>query len=160
MERSALVTAAGTGLRHEQPYEPLLDFALGDPWTPPSVATRFLLPRIADPEAAARRRMNYEAILRELGQAVPAPFGVLPEGASPFAFLFETERREEVVRRFQANGIGAYPFWLAFHPATPAERFPEIVARRRRTAALPVHQELTPAAVGRIVAAAPRALRG
>lgn len=154
MERSRVLASAGAALRRERPYEPSLDFALGDPGTRPSAATRFLLPRIADSQAAARRRANYGALLEELREAVPAPFNVLPEGASPFAFLFESDHRDEIVQHFRERGIGAYPFWLAFHPATPAEGFPEIVLRRRRAVALPVHQELTRAAVGRIVAAA------
>jgi dTDP-4-amino-4,6-dideoxygalactose transaminase len=154
MERSGILAAAGARLRGERPYDPSLDFALGDPQTQPSTATRFLLPRIADPQAAARRRANYSALLEELGEAVAAPFAVLPEGASPFALLFESEAREEVIQHFRERGIGAYPFWLAFHPATPAESFPHIASRRRRTIALPVHQELTRAAVGRILAAA------
>jgi dTDP-4-amino-4,6-dideoxygalactose transaminase len=159
MERSGLL-AAGAELRRERPYDPSLDFALGDPETPPSAATRFLLPRIADPGAAGNRHANYVALLGELGEAVGAPFASVPEGASPFAFLFETDRREEVVRRFRARGIGAYPFWLAFHPATPVDQFPGIAARRRRTVALPVHQELTQSAVDRIVAAASAVLSG
>jgi perosamine synthetase len=154
MERSALLASAGTGLRRERPYEPSLDFALGDPATAPTAATQFLLPRIADPGAAVRRHANYVALLGELREAVAAPFASVPEGASPFAFLFETDRREEVVRRFRAHGIGAYPFWLAFHPAAPADQFPDIAARRRKTVALPVHQELTQSAVRRLVTAA------
>ena len=154
MERSALLAAAGGRLRRERAYEPSLDFALGDPGTPPSGATRFLVRRIADPKVADERRANYAALLEELGEAVPAPFSSLHPGASPFAFLFETERRDDVIARFRERGIGAYPFWLAFHPATPVERFPEISARRQRAVALPVHQELTSAAIGRIAAAA------
>lgn len=156
MERSGILAAAGARLRRERAYEPLLDFALGDPHTPPSTATRFLLRRIADPRTAARRRANYGAILEELSEAVPAPFAVLPEGASPFALLFESEARDAVVHHFREHGIGAYPFWLAFHPATPSEAFPDIAARRQRAVALPVHQELTRAAVARIVTAARR----
>jgi dTDP-4-amino-4,6-dideoxygalactose transaminase len=160
MERSGMLAAAGTALQGDRPYDPSADFALGDPGTPPSVPTRFLLPRIVDHRAAARRRANYSALLEELGDLVRAPFGVLPEGASPFAFLFEHEDRDGAVQHFRERGIGAYPFWLAFHPATPAEDFPEIAVRRGRTVALPVHQELTRAAVGRIVAAAHSIPRG
>lgn len=160
MERSAVLASAGRGLRREQSYDASRDFALGDPDTPASAATRFLLPRIVDPGAAGRRRANYGALLREVGEAVAAPFASVPEGASPFAFLFETEHREEIVRQFRARGIGAYPFWLAFHPATPVDQFPDIVTRRSRTVALPVHQELTRSGVDRIVAAASVVLSG
>ena len=160
MERSAVLASAGRGLRRDQPYDPSLDFALGDPETPASAASRFLLPRIADRGAAARRRANYGALLREVGEAVSAPFASVPEGASPFAFLFETDDREEIVGRFRAHGIGAYPFWLAFHPATPADQFPDIARRRSRTVALPVHQELTQSGVDRIAAAASALLSG
>jgi hypothetical protein len=113
MERSAILTAAGTSFRRERPYEPSADFALGDPGTPPSVATSLLLPRLAVSRAAARRRANYGALLQELGESVPEPFAMLPEGASPFAFVFESDHRDEVVAHFRRRGIGAYPFWLA-----------------------------------------------
>jgi dTDP-4-amino-4,6-dideoxygalactose transaminase len=154
MERSAVFAELGKSLRRDRPYDPAADFAFGDPDTSPSTATRLLIPRLAGPEAAARRRVNFSALLEELRESVPSPFAVLPEGASPFAFLFETDDRDEVVDRFRGRGIGAYPFWLAFHPVTPVERFPGIASRRRRAVALPVHQELTPVALESIVAAA------
>ena len=72
MERSAVLASAGRGLRRDQPYDPSLDFALGDPETPASAASRFLLPRIADPGAAARRRANYGALLREVRLRSPS----------------------------------------------------------------------------------------
>jgi dTDP-4-amino-4,6-dideoxygalactose transaminase len=154
MERSGVMTAAGDALRRDRPYEPSVDFELGDPGTPPTAATRFLVPRVADPRAAAARRANYAALLNELRGSVPAPFAVLSEGASPFAFLLERSNRDDAIRHFREHGVGAYPFWLAFHPVTPAKSFPQIVARRERGIALPVHQELTKAAVTRIVEAA------
>ena len=154
MERSSIMSSAGTRIRRERIYEPSVDFELGDPSALASKATRFLLPRIADPVAAALRRANYDALLEELRDVVPSPFAELPEHASPWGFLLESNAREEVVQHFRARGIGAYAFWLASHPATPREKFPEIALRRQRAIALPVHQELTQTAVGRIVEAA------
>ncbi|HEV2075181.1 MAG TPA: aminotransferase class V-fold PLP-dependent enzyme, partial [Thermoleophilaceae bacterium] len=62
------------------------EFAVGDPDTPPSMLTRFLLRRLEPAGAPERRRQNYRFLLDRLGGLVPPPFADLPGGASPFAF--------------------------------------------------------------------------
>ena len=160
MANSSLLTTIAGGLsRRPRSYDPELDFALGEPRSSPSAATLFLLPRIADRQASAQRRANYSLLLEEFGDQVSPPFTVVPSGASPFAFPLESDRRHELLEQLRARNISAFPLWSAFHPAAPADQFPEIAARRRRTIALPVHQELTPAAVERVLGAVRRPTR-
>lgn len=118
------------------------EFVLGDPNVSPSLGTKFLLPRIARVEAAARRRDNYAFLLARLGDAVAAPFSRLPEGASPFVFPIETPRKDVVLARLEQDGIHAFDFWSVAHPALPRGAFAHTAALRERIVGLPVHQEL------------------
>jgi dTDP-4-amino-4,6-dideoxygalactose transaminase len=118
------------------------DFALGDPDHGPSAATRLVLPRVADPDAAVRRRMNYVFLLDQLREWIPAPFGEVPDGASPFAFPVETERKLELIADLRKAGVRAIDFWSLAHPAVPTSQFAAAASRRRRTVLVPVHQEL------------------
>jgi hypothetical protein len=134
-------------------YDPELDFGLGDPGERPAAATIALLRRIADPTAAVRRRANARMLLDELGDQVPPPFGRLPEGAAPFALPIHATDKHSLLERLDSSGVTALDFWSVAHPALPAERFPEIAARRATTVGLPVHQELAPADLERMVPA-------
>jgi len=143
-------------LRKPAPYDLNEDFGLGDADRPPSTALEFLLRRLVDPGTAGRRRANYELLLGDLGDSVPAPFGSLPAGASPFAFPLYAESKEEVLERLARSGIRALDFWSIPHPALPTERFPRATELRERLVALPVHQELALRDVERI----PKAVLG
>ena len=59
-----------TSLPPHWKYDPEADFALGDPYSPPTPATAALLPRPADDRVADRRRSNYRFLLQELSGAV------------------------------------------------------------------------------------------
>jgi dTDP-4-amino-4,6-dideoxygalactose transaminase len=137
---------------------PAADFDLRDPTVGPWAHTPFVVRRIADPGAAARRRENYGFLLERLRQHVPRPFGVVPPGASPFAFPIEVEDKPAVIRRLARAGIVALDLWAVSHPAVPAERFPAVARRRARTVALPVHQELRRRDLERIAEASTRAI--
>ncbi len=126
-------------------------FALGDPEKPASMATGFLLPRIVRPEAAARRRANYEALLENLGDCVPPPFARLPDGTSPFAFPIESRDKATLLDRLAKHGIRALDLWPVPHPLVPAGQFGRAESLRARVIALPVHQELARGDVDRII---------
>jgi perosamine synthetase len=143
-------------LRKPQPYDLNEDFGLGDPERPPSTALEFLLRRLVDPGTAGRRRANYELLLREVGESVPAPFGRLTASASPFAFPLYVRRKAELLERLTGRGISAIDFWSIPHPALPTERFPRAAELRGRLLGLPVHQELALRDVQRIA----KAVRG
>ena len=144
------VVARLSQLRKTDAYDLNQDFALGDPDSPPSSALEFLLRRLVDPGTAGRRRANYELLLRELGESVPAPFDRVLAGASPFALPFSTSRKAELLDRLARNGIAALDFWSIPHPALPTEKFPRATELRERIVALPVHQELSLSDVERI----------
>jgi len=145
MARSEWLAGFGARSRHQAPSSPPIpgeDFMLGDTGSPPSSATLFLLPRVADTRAAACRRANYQVLLDHLAGHVPPPFAQLPQGASPFAFPVVTDRKAELRERLAADGITGLNFWSVAHPLLPATRFPRIAWRRAHVVGLPVHQEL------------------
>jgi len=152
--RSAAFATIGAGLRRPRRYSPENDFALGDPDSAPSGATRLLLSRVADEAVAARRRDNYRFLLAELGDLAPAPFDALPDGAAPHAFPVETDDGATMLRRLADHGIRAFSFWTHHHPLLPATGFPNAAAWRARLVVLPVHQELRPEDLRRIAAVA------
>ena len=123
---------------------PAGEFALGDEEAPPSLLTRWMLPRLLTADVAGQRRRNYATLHSELADCVPSPFDRLPPGASPFAFPVETDAKEALLRSLARVGVKALDFWSAAHPSLPEEGFPGAAARRRRTVGLPVHQELLP----------------
>ena len=151
--RSGWVARASARSTKPAAYDPAADFALGDAKSAPSAATLFLLPRLADGDAAERRRANYRLLLEGLGELVAAAFAELPEGASPFAFPVEVDDKAKLLERLRSRGVDALDFWSAPHPSLPVASFPRARARRERTVALPVHQELRPQDVERIVQA-------
>jgi dTDP-4-amino-4,6-dideoxygalactose transaminase len=119
------------------------EFRIG-PDAPPSAATRRVLARAVDPDAAGARRTNYQTLLDALGEHVPPPFAELPDGASPFALPVASERKGELLARLASAGVAALDFWSLAHPAIPAGEFPSAERRRATTVALPVHQSLRP----------------
>jgi CelD/BcsL family acetyltransferase involved in cellulose biosynthesis len=149
----APLPAAADGADGEEPYVPEQDFALGDVHDPIGAATRLLLPRVADRAAAARRRANARVLLEGLGERVPPPFDAPPPGAAPFALPVHARDKPALLNRLSRHGIEALDFWSHPHPALDVDRFPDVAARRASTVALPVHQELCPADLERILAA-------
>lgn len=156
--RSALLSrAAWRRAGRAGRYEPGKDFALGDPHSRPSAATTLVLPRVADAAAAVRRRANYELLLAGLGAERAAPaFRTLPRGASPFVFPQQTDHKPELLAALRRRGIRALDLWSVPHPSLPAQGFPAAAALRRRVVGLPVHQELRPEDLERVIAAGRR----
>jgi perosamine synthetase len=129
-------------------------FALGDPTKGASSATLFLLPRMADSDAATRRRANYRMLLEELGDMVPPAFVHVPEGTSPFMFPVETTTRTKFLERLAARGVRGLDLWPIPHPLITNGEFPRAHSWRDRLVGLPVHQELRPGDVEHIAVAA------
>lgn len=123
--------------------EPHAEFDLGDPFTPLSKTSAYLLPKVLSNDTSASRRENYLYLLRHLTEMVPKPFSELPEGACPFAFPIEVYNAGEFLERLRHKGILGLLFWKNPHPSLPVDNFPRSKALRERVLALPVHQELT-----------------
>lgn len=128
------------------------DFALGDPALGPAGTTVAALRLVGGDDPAAQRRENYQRLRDSLDELVPAPFRELPNGASPFVFPVATVAKPEVLGSLAAAGIHAFDFWSVPHPSLPVKEFPEAQALRREVIGLPVHQELRPVDLDRIVA--------
>ena len=148
LSRSALLTGLADGLRSElqrvhREFDPAMSsYVLGDPDSPPSRTTRFLLPRLVDPTVADRRRANYERLLEEFGDAVAKPFARPADGACPWAFMIDTEDKQGFMERLLRHRIRALNFWSEPHPSLRADQFPRAGSLRAQLVGLPVHQEL------------------
>lgn len=137
------------GVDAEQ-YDPVADFALGEPAQPPARATAHLLPRINLANVAQIRRSHYQRLLETLGDRVSQPFDTLPPGAVPWLFPLRTSDKAAMISRLRREGVSPVDFWSVPHPALDEARFPAIAGRRGATVGLPVHQELTDRDVKRI----------
>ncbi|MDX6630967.1 MAG: hypothetical protein QOH00_3213 [Gaiellales bacterium] len=96
-----------------------------------------LLWRLADERIAARRRAHYAQLLEQLGDRVPAPFARLPAGAAPYALPVAPGGDDQLRDRLAGRGVQVLGGWPA-----PGDAL-----------LLPVHQELRPRDLDRIVAA-------
>jgi hypothetical protein len=123
-------------------YDPKRDFALGDPWCAPYMTTNFLLTRVTYQAAQAARAANYAFLLERLKRFVPEPFARLREGASPYAFPVQSDRKKELINGLYQHGIVASNLWSVPHSNLKATDFPRADALRKRVVGLPVHQEL------------------
>jgi len=132
-------------------YDPDADFSLGDPWTPASTATMMTLPRLDWPRTAEARRARYEMLLDALGALVPPPFQNVPAGASPFLFPVSVPNKADVLRKAAAKRLHALDIWAVPHSSMDEAAFPVAQRLRRHLIGLPVHQELRPAHIRRIV---------
>lgn len=152
ISRSALL--ASVGVRLEGGWvPPEEEVALGDVHAPPFQAIGVLLPRLLADDPLVKRQANYRVLLAELAEHVPAPFGRLPEGASPFALPVQADDKADLLARLKEHGISPLDFWAFPHPALPVERFPQVDRLRSRIVGLPVHQELRRGDLERIVTA-------
>lgn len=133
--------------------DPSREFALGAPDSPASRATRWLLPRIVSLDAAARRRENFRYLARSLGCLLAEPYAELPDGASPFLFPIRVREKGPLLKRLRRLRIRAVEVWAVPHPTLPVEEFPLACDLRASVVGLPVHQELRPADLNRIVEA-------
>jgi dTDP-4-amino-4,6-dideoxygalactose transaminase len=156
LQRSSAMSALREAFEHRPAFSHVEDIALGDVGNGPSRATVRLLPRLGG-EAATKRRANYRWLMDRLGEHVPAPFRVLPAGASPFVFPIETAEKDLMAERLRRHRIEALGFWTLPHPSLP-EGFDRSAAARRRWLGLPVHQELEEEDLRRIVDATCRSM--
>ena len=133
-------------------------FALGDPDSRPSMLTTWLLPRVADAGAAARRRDNLRALRRSLGEGWEVVARPGAEGAAPVGLPLRVppELHERVLDALRRVGAAASRFWTEPHPALDAGRFPGARALRAECLVLPGHQELRTADLDAMAAALQR----
>jgi perosamine synthetase len=104
------------------------------------------------PGVVERRRRNYFTLLSALHDVAPPLFSELPAGVCPLFFPLPLENKLEVKDRLVAKGVEAIDFWRYFHPACPADEFPEVARLRETILEIPCHQDLSTEAMGQIAA--------
>lgn len=114
------------------------------------------------------RRRNFNYLLERLKLpawdgifALPAP--VLPEGICPlfFPLIVEgREKREELYMSLKGAGITSHPWWDTFHPSVPWNEFPEAAYLKDRLFGLPIHQDIQPGHLERMLLKVEKVCRG
>ena len=126
-------------------FDPEVAFALnlyGDPGRGPYASSRFLMKRVRYTDIQSRRVANYSFLLKHLRELVPDRFPTLTEGACPFAFPIQFDRKMALLELLMQHGVARSNFWPISHPALPGGGFPQAEKLRKSIIALPVHQEL------------------
>jgi len=78
----------------------------------------------------------------------------LPEGVCPLLFpiFVETgEKRRATYEALKQRGVTTYPWWDLFHEAVPWRQYPDATFLKTRLLGLPVHQDLMPEQVDRVI---------
>ena len=114
-----------------------------------SARTTVLLPILADNANADRRRANFRALLEVLSDLVPEGWSDLPAGSSPLVFPVRTTDPAGLLDHLTTRRVHGWPLF-ASRAACSEAPMPSL----ERSVGLPVHQELAPADVERIVEAA------
>ena len=158
-QRSTLFATAHAALGGDKEYEPGEDFDLLDINEPASHATTRLIGKIAQPQAAQRRRDNFHRLHRELAGHVRPLFEEIPDGSSPVAYMFLADRIEQNRLRatLDRHGVRLANFWLVPHPSLPDGGSDRSRTLRSNVVGLPVHQELRIEDLELIVSAAKNA---
>jgi CelD/BcsL family acetyltransferase involved in cellulose biosynthesis len=147
------VALPGLGRRAIPAHVRVSDVAAGRAAGAPPAAVGSLLARLADPAVAAARRAHYATFLDALGDRVAPPFARVPEGASPALFPIRLDDRAHTAERLARMGIATGEVWSMPHPSLDEARTRAVLRRRASSLGLPVHQELRPDDVERIVGA-------
>jgi dTDP-4-amino-4,6-dideoxygalactose transaminase len=126
-------------------------FRLGKVHAAPSRIVPYLLPRLLEPDPAERRRRHYRVLLGELATQVPSAMAVLPDGASPYFFPIQTTDKPGLIALLDEHEVDAVDFWGVAHPSVPTTAFPLAAGLRASIVGVPVHQELRPRDLDRIV---------
>lgn len=101
----------------------------------------------------ARRRANYERLVRWLRPYVAIPFPELEPGVCPLLLPVLVPNREQVQAQLEALGVQSGNFWPASHPTCPPELAAEVAPWRERCLELPIHQELSQDDIDRVAKA-------
>lgn len=110
-------------------------------------------------EVVHRRRANWLFLHERIGRPDRATWSALPEGVCPLFYAIEVDDKDRALALLWSRGVEAVDFWRFGHPATEAERFPEVGALRQRVVELPCHQDLDHERLELVASAAREALR-
>jgi CelD/BcsL family acetyltransferase involved in cellulose biosynthesis len=111
-----------------------------------SPSTVCLLSILADEANASRRRTNYRALLERLGDRMPPGWSDLPSGSSPLVFPVRDADPPGLLERLGSHRIRSWPLFARSPMRDDALGLDGCIG-------LPVHQELQPSELDRIVEA-------
>ena len=126
-------------------------------WSMSPVARR-IAGRSPHAEIVRRRRRNYEFLAAELGDLPGTRLldATLPPGTCPLRLPLLVDEAPSLWRHLERSRIGAELFWSDFHPAFPAEQFPDSAYLKTHVVTLPIHQSLGLETLARVAEAARR----
>lgn len=107
----------------------------------------------------ARRRDNYRSLAAAFQDSpgVAPLFPDLEDGVCPYAFPVEVESRNEVINRLRGEGVAAYRWPDLPSEVSGSSDYPDANRLASRVMLLPVHQDIGPKDIARIVDAYSRA---
>lgn len=114
------------------------------------------------PTVVERRRRNYFSLLSALHDIAPPLLAELPTGVCPLFYPLVVPQgidKRELQRSLLQKGIEAIDFWRYFHPACPAQEFPEVTRLRETILEIPCHQDLSTEVMGTVADAVRDSLR-
>lgn len=119
-----------------------------------SKISRYILDRLELATVARDRRRNYRAILDTLKDTRKARplLETLDKDVCPLYFPVRVDCPETCYRTLVRLNIHTSHFWREEHPAVDWEQYPEARALKRHVLILPVHQDIGPHALERMIA--------
>lgn len=101
-----------------------------------------------------RRRTNFLYLVEKLknDDRCSLPIQSLSEGVCPLFFPVIVPDRYGVYRKLKDKGLSGHDWWGDFHPAVPWESFPDAVYLKKNVFGFPVHQDVVPNNLGKMLA--------
>ncbi len=110
------------------------------------------------PSIVEARRRNFFFLLERLREVSAPLINQLPPGVCPLFYPLVVADKDDMMAHLKRRGIEAVNFWRDFHPQCDPASFPDVARLRRMILEIPCHQDLNPAAMGRIASAVREAL--
>jgi dTDP-4-amino-4,6-dideoxygalactose transaminase len=100
-----------------------------------------------------RRRENFTYLLEKLQgiDGVKPLMSSVPDGICPLFFPLLVKNREKLHDFLLKHGVDSHPWWGYFHPKVPWGSFPNAVRLKKEILGLPIHQDLNPEHMNKII---------
>jgi hypothetical protein len=111
--------------------------------------TRHLIKTYAPMDIVLKRRQNYKTLgaLLENYPGITPLYKRLPDQVCPLYYPLLVEERDAMAKKLSDRSIDARAWWRGFHKMLPWPEFPEACYLKKHLLALPIHQDLSEAAL-------------
>jgi dTDP-4-amino-4,6-dideoxygalactose transaminase len=118
-----------------------------------SAASRRIAMHTPHRKVVLARRQNYAFLAERLASVAGVTLlrPALRNGVCPLSLPIVVDDANSLQRRLASERIGTELFWSDFHPALPARDFPEATYLKTHVVTLPIHQDLDPRLLERVV---------